>query len=122
MTQVDLNTEEARLVAVHRAIKELDQTDLISADDASIACVLLGNFFNDEKIEKLDSDSVKALILGFVAGLAATRVQDEPDYQWVPAEQGETQFIGGPTGGVAVGQGEDPRFITQTGAKEATKE
>lgn len=131
MTEVDLTTEEARLVAVSRAIKEFDTDALISLDDVGDALGALEAVFKmDEKEKDLKADGMKVFLLGFVGGLAASRMQqivaehtareyyEHPQYTPPPDEEVEgTQFVGGPSGGVAVGQGEDPSLVTQTGPR-----
>lgn len=112
-----LDKEEAQLLAVYRAINEFDNVDLVDVSDVGVILSGLRAVVNlDAKEEELNSVALKALIYGFVAGIAATRAHSvRPEFvDFAP----EAEFIGGPTGGVATGQGEDPAFVTQSGVHD----
>lgn len=147
----DLDKNEARLISIHRAIKELNANLLISEEDVGTAFVALHQVFPDleEKETKLSADALKALVLGFVGGLAATRIPEaeellayesnveieEPELLGPPEDRPrypanaptaeeeitQTSFKGGPSGGTAEGQGKDPKYVTQSGVRP-TKE
>lgn len=109
-----LTVEEARLLAVYRAIKEFDQPNLVSTSDVGAAVQAFSSVVDVEKEEKdLSNKELQLLIRGFVAGLAAG-APSPPDlfdgYMEFDPES-RTEFKGGHTGGTAVGQGEDPRYV-----------
>jgi hypothetical protein len=128
MTQVTLNKDEAHLVALYRAIAQVDHK-LVGVDDVGGLLQLLELVINlDEVEETLAPKEVKQLLRGFIAGIAAVR---EEQYNlaverynveappWEDEENGSspTYFEGGHTGGTAVGQGEDPQYVAQTGPR-----
>lgn len=125
MATITVNTDEARLIAVFRAISKLDRAELIDTPDASDAYTALGQVFELDKVEKdYDSEQIKAFILGFVGGLGASQLaavqEAQAQAEWQAAasaylEHGDETISGGPTGGVVAGQGVDPRYVTQTG-------
>lgn len=118
---MNLNTEEARLVAIYRAIKDLERPELVSAGDVGEIHELIGFVFDVEKKENdLSAQELRALLLGFVGGLGASRIyfgpaEELPDEHYTPEIEDETYFQGGRTGGTAEGQGSDPRYVVQTG-------
>lgn len=125
MPQVNLDTYEARLVGIARAIKELEHPELIDSSDVGPALDALESTFDLEKKESdLSAKEMRSLLLGFVGGLgAATGPQpqfaDEPLLYGYPLEEEEEgEFVGGPTGGAALQQGEDDRFVNQSGVHE----
>lgn len=130
----ELNKEEARLVGVLRAIKDFNREDLIDSSDVGLALEALQAVFDlDKRENELSSAQLKALLVGFVAGLAASRASgpDPDEYEYIQqpvytpgpeADYEQTPFTGGPSGGVAVGQGSDPRYVTQSGGSGDNKE
>lgn len=129
MPSINLSNDEAQVIAVYRAIQELDAPVLVSVEDVGDVLASLRQVVDLEKKEKdLDKDSLKALIFGFVAGMGATNIpaaieaqeRDEAYALYRAASEPDTEFSGGPTGGVAKGQGDDPRFVKQTGPQDSS--
>lgn len=128
MANIEVSTDEARLVSVFRAIKELNSPTLIEVEDVGDAVALLQQVLDLEKYEKsADAGQLKFLVLGFVAGLAASRISqltqlegelfDGPEGP-VPAEYLDETVAGGRSGGVVAGQGKSDKYVAQTGVRK----
>lgn len=121
-----LSKEEAQLIAVYRAIAEFDNETILSKEEVGELYAALKHVIDlDEKTQELNNAEVKILLYGFVAGVAAARVpafleQARNLYSGPDPDEEETYFKGGPTGGVAEGQGQDPRYVTQSGVTAET--
>lgn len=113
MAQINLNEEETRLIGVHRAIVKFNKTHLVDTSDASAVYEALKSIVDLDELEKKSNEEVQAHIQGFLHGLAAARIEGTP-YELSDFDQ--TEFVGeGPSGGVAVGQGQDSRYVNQSG-------
>lgn len=110
-----LKVDEARLLAVYRAIKELDRPTEISVADVGAALAALEGSYDLEKEERaLSAKELGLLIRGFVGGLGAANPAPV-SYDFNSFDPDEvTQFQGGHTGGTAVGQGEDNRYVASS--------
>lgn len=123
MTEIK-DKQEARVIALHRAIKELDYPQLLDINDLGAAYEALVSLVDlDKEEEALSGDQLKAMIRGFVVGLAATRLaqlaeRQGPMYTLPPDEEMDPiEYSGGPTGGIVKGQGDDPAYVKQTGVR-----
>lgn len=132
----ELSTEETRLLGIHRAIKKLDKPDLVDTADASELLVGLGQAFDLDKIEAdLSTDELKALMLGFVGGVAALIDRQRPetpfgiseeDYMRIAQEGFEAGEVdldkpiaGGKSNQIVAGQETDsPDYVKQTGPRK----
>lgn len=74
MTQVNLNETEARLIAVYRAIVNLEDTSFLGADDVGYVFELLSEAVDlDKATTELTQKEIKQLLRGFVIAIAAQR-------------------------------------------------
>lgn len=121
MTQVELTDDEARLIGVARAIRKFDNQILVSDEEVGEVLGAIDSVTDLGAIEKnYTSEQLKVFLYGFVAGFGAVKLPQ------ILAEVGqirdyteeETHFTGGPSGGVAEGQGTDSRFVKQSGVHD----
>lgn len=115
MATVELNTREARLIGVLRAIEQLAKPELIDVSDLGDVIVALEEVVDIAQLEQaLSQSELKNFIRGFITGMGATRLAPPaPQFEYP-----EGTFLGGPTGGVAEEQGLDPNFVTQSGVHD----
>lgn len=125
MSTDEQKVHEARLVAVSRAIQTLARPGLVGRADVGYVLAALEEIVDlDQKQDELSSKELRQLIEGFVAGFAIANVQEaEPEYlpfdgYFQNPDPQEGVFEGGPSGGTAIQQGNDPNFITQTGVRK----
>jgi len=112
---MDLDPNEVRTIAVLRAIKEVNQPNLINETDVGgVLALLHANVELDELESKLSGDNLRLFLRAFVQGLAASESRNVPQQFY----EGETQYVGGPTGGAAELQGVDSRYVTNTGPQD----
>lgn len=93
-----LTIEEARLIAVYRAISRFPEHGLVGAGDASVLTAYLEGLVNLEALDALSSDAVVSFLDGFVAGFGAARLASadvdpsqlnrEPDYDPAQVQTG----------------------------------
>lgn len=130
--------DEELLIELFRAITELDEPSLVSTADVGD---ILHAYKGIVEVKNLEGYEVRSVQFGFVAGLAAiadhqqqpslideygtTLLEPAPAQYYdapaeprfppnaVPGEQGH--FVGGPTGGVALEQGKEENFVSQSG-------
>lgn len=136
MTAVDVTNREGRLIGVARAIESFNNESLVELSDVGDVLRSLEVIFDIEEKEKdLNSKELKALLLGFVGGLAASRLpqllaeqeaaqlealeylDSQPPYTVTDDADDRPAYTGGPTGGVIEGQGTDPDLVSQTGPR-----
>lgn len=123
--QINVNTDEARLISVYRAISDLETTNsVLQVSDASAVLEALKESIDLDQAEKdLSGTELRALIKGFALGLSAASgvPTSENDIEFIPDhdvyEPANETISGGPTGGVVAGQGTDPRYVNQTGVR-----
>ena len=71
----DLNEQEARLIAVLRAIGRFDDAELVPEEDASMLAFYLPAILPlDEVEQQLNDKELKCLLDGFIAGVGANRL------------------------------------------------
>jgi PII-like signaling protein len=72
---MQLNTQEARLLTVYRAIEGYDDQELVPSEDASALAQYLPVVLPLEELEKkLSAEALSQLIDGYIAGVAANRL------------------------------------------------
>lgn len=116
----ELSVEEARLVAVHRAIKELSDQAVTISDASEITNALEHAFDLEAKEKELTESELKQLILGFVAGVAVTQPTplEEMFGEGIidSLEPLDRPIAGGASNQIPVGQESgDPRYVVQSG-------
>lgn len=71
----DVSTEEARLLAVHRAILKFNKPELLSTLDASLVTGYITNIIDLDGLEELaTTDQIEYFIDGLVLGLVTSRL------------------------------------------------
>lgn len=121
MAKLELTKDEIQVISVLRAIKKVpayvDETDV---GDITEALLVFGEVESKEQDAAVSGPALQLFIEGFVRGYGAYRAEAagfHPDNYPVYDGDGDQTISGGPTGGVVAGQGNDPKYVTQTGPR-----
>lgn len=133
-----VDTVEARIIAIHRAVIKLSKTsefvrELVSPAECGS---LLEGLQEAVDLQSLESDSdftaaeMRALIEGFISGIAASRAAalaaegmylEDPSTEEEAVEEEDfsgEDVAGGPSNGIVAGQlTGDPRYVRQSGVR-----
>lgn len=89
MASADLTTEEARLIAMYRAVGRFSQV-FITESDVSTLTAWLSALVDVDKLDEKDADTIQNFLDGYVSGYAAHRLVTmdlDPDQVRQPVQE-----------------------------------